>query len=91
MKIKSISILLAALAAGVLVTGCKKYLTVQPESSFTGDQVFANEHAAQTALNGIYNDLADASLYGSNLTTIAIELMGQRFAPPSLGGTNNYI
>lgn len=90
MKIKSITILLAAFTAGILMTGCKKYLSVQPESSFTSDQVFTNERAAQQALNGIYNYLADANLYGSNLSTIAIELLGQRYAPPSLGGTNNY-
>lgn len=90
MKIKSISLLLSVLAAGVLMTGCKKYLSVQPESSFTGDQVFTNEKAAQQALNGIYNYLADASLYGSNLSTIAIEIIGQQYSPPSLGGTNNY-
>jgi starch-binding outer membrane protein, SusD/RagB family len=74
----------------VATTGCKKYLTVEPESSFTGNQVFSNEQAAQTALNGMYNYLADVNLYGSNLSTVTIELMGQRFAPPSLGGVSNY-
>ncbi|PUZ25523.1 hypothetical protein DCC81_14660 [Chitinophaga parva] len=90
MKTTSFAIGLALLTATVGMGGCKKYLTVQPESSFTGEQVFGNEKAAQSALNGIYNYLADGNLYGSNLTTISIELMGQRFAPPSLGGTNNY-
>ncbi|SEW35050.1 RagB/SusD family nutrient uptake outer membrane protein [Chitinophaga arvensicola] len=90
MNIKSITILTAAFTAGVLMTGCKKYLSVQPESSFTSDQVFTNERAAQQALNGIYNYLADANLYGSNLSTITIEILGQRYSPPSLGGTSNY-
>lgn len=87
MKTRFIYIFFALLAA---TTGCKKYLTVEPESSFTSDQVFTNEKAAQTALNGMYNYLADANLYGGNLSTITIELLAQRFAPPSLGGTNNY-
>jgi hypothetical protein len=86
-----INILLSVFAAGVLMTGCKKFLDIQPESSFTDDQVFTNERAAQTALNGIYNYMADANLYGSNLSTVTIELLGQRFSPPNLGGTNNYI
>jgi len=72
------------------ITGCKKYLTVQPESSFTRDQVFANEKSAQQALNGIYNYLADNQLYGSNLSTLTIELLGQRFKAPASGSANNY-
>src|SRR5262249_42739117 len=47
------------LSAILLGTGCKKYLTVQPESSYTELQVYSNERAVQQALNGLYNDLAD--------------------------------
>ncbi|OQP47454.1 hypothetical protein A4H97_08150 [Niastella yeongjuensis] len=72
------------------ITSCKKYLTVQPESSFTRDQVFASERSAQQALNGIYNYLADNQLYGSNLSTLTIELLGQRFKSPASGSSNNY-
>jgi len=72
------------------MAGCKKYLSIQPESSFTRDQVFASERSAQQALNGIYNYLADSALYGGSLSNIVIELLGQRYAPPSLGGTSPY-
>ena len=74
-------ILVAALATG----GCKKYLTVQPQGSYTEDQVYSNANAMQQALNGIYIDIAGDDLYGLNLTNLAVELMGQRYAPPSSG------
>lgn len=74
---KKISILL--LLTTLLAAGCKKYLTVQPESSYTELQVYSNERAVQQALNGLYNDLADSRLYGANLTLSTVEMMGQRY------------
>ena len=62
-----------------MLAGCKKYLTVQPESSYTETQVYSSERAVQQALNGLYNDLADNQLYGANLTTTALEILGQRY------------
>jgi hypothetical protein len=69
----------------LLVAGCKKYLTVQPESSYTELQVYSSERAVQQALNGLYNDLADNQLYGANMTTTALELLGQRYNATSAG------
>src|SRR5258706_2643565 len=69
----------------LLVTGCKKYLTVQPESSYTELQVYSSERAVQQALNGLYNDLADNQLYGANMTTTALELLGQRYNVTAAG------
>jgi hypothetical protein len=75
MKRTSILLFLSIL----IMTGCKKYLTVQPESSYTELQVYSNERAVQQALNGLYNDLADNDLYGANLTLSAVEILGQRY------------
>ena len=63
----------------LVITGCKKYLTVQPESAYTELQVYSNERAVQQALNGLYNDLADNRLYGANLTMSTVEMLAQRY------------
>jgi hypothetical protein len=61
--------------------GCKKYLNVQPEGSYTETQVYGNERAIQQDLNGIYLDLASNALYGANLTTTIVEMLAQRYKP----------
>lgn len=75
MKKSSIFLLISILT----ITGCKKYLTVQPESAYTELQVYSNERAVQQALNGLYNDLADNRLYGANLTMSSVEMLAQRY------------
>lgn len=77
--------LLILLTIAAVAGGCKKYLDVQPQGSYTEDQVYATTYAMQQALNGIYLDMASNDLYGSNLTNTTIELLAQRYAPPSSG------
>jgi hypothetical protein len=72
------------LLSGLLLLGsCKKYLDVQPETSYTETQVYNNEAALQQAFNGLYLDLASSELYGSYLSSSMIELMAQRYKPVS--------
>lgn len=63
----------------LLISGCNKFLDVQPEDKYTEEQVFSNEASAQQALNGLYMKMATTDLYGANLSTTLIELMGQRY------------
>ncbi len=84
-------IITCLLVAALAVTGCKKYLKVQPEGSYTEDQVFSNEHAIQQALNGLYLSLADNNLYGAALSSTTIELMGQRYNTQNTTTQNYYL
>lgn len=79
------------LLSGLLLLGsCKKYLDVQPETSYTETQVYNNEAALQQAFNGLYLDLASSELYGSYLSSSMIEMLAQRYKPVSdLQGTRN--
>jgi hypothetical protein len=70
---------LAIVAVISIICGCKKFLEVQPQDKYTEEQVFSNENAIQQNLNGIYTNLTSSTLYGGQLTTIAIELMAQRY------------
>jgi hypothetical protein len=77
--------------AALTVTGCKKFLQVQPEGAYTEEQVFSNEHAVQQALNGLYLSLADNTLYGATLSNTTIELMGQRYNTQIINVKNYYL
>ncbi|WP_343690464.1 RagB/SusD family nutrient uptake outer membrane protein [Chitinophaga sp.] len=65
------------------ISSCKNYLDVQPKGAYTADQVFSNSSAMQQALNGLYISLADSTLYGQFMTTTIIEMLGQRYQPPT--------
>src|ERR1700761_3800664 len=84
-KIYFITILLT----GAILTGssCKKYLNVQPEASYTENQVYSNEAALQQAFNGLYIALASNQCYGANLTTTTVEMMAQRYKPSQVAAT----
>ncbi len=71
-------------------TGCKKYLQIQPEGSYTDAQVFSSEKAAQSMLNGLYISFVDNNLYGAALTQTTLELMAQRFKTTNSGTGATY-
>lgn len=74
--------IIVLLLCGLVITGgCKKYLDVQPQTSYTELQVYSNENAIQQALNGLYIDLSANQLYGANLTLTTVEMMAQRYKP----------
>ncbi len=66
------------------LSGCKKYLTLKPEDSYTDQQVFRSEAAIQQTLNGIYTELCDNDLYGFQLTQYALEYLGQQYVVSTL-------
>ncbi len=82
--------LLLLFVTGVVVTSCKKFLAVQPEDQYTQEQVFSSEKAIQQGLNGLYMNLASNALYGANLSSTTIEIMGQRYNTVT-ASNNSYI
>lgn len=72
-------------AMSMLVFSCNKYLDVQPEDKYTEEQVYSNELSIQQALNGLYFNLASSNLYGADLTSTSVELLGQRYNAVAAG------
>jgi hypothetical protein len=66
MKRIRISIITTVLLAGAL-TSCDDFLTTQPETFISVDQLFVSQKEANFALSGIYNELNNSSLYGRSL------------------------
>ncbi|WP_084152997.1 RagB/SusD family nutrient uptake outer membrane protein [Pedobacter jeongneungensis] len=67
----------------MLFSSCKKFLDVQPEDKVLENQVFTSKTGIQTALNGLYINLAKADLYGENLTLSTVDILAQRYNVPS--------
>lgn len=58
-------------------TSCNKFLDVKPQDRILEVTVFANEASVNTALNGIYLDMAKPTLYGGNLSMSTVDILGQ--------------
>lgn len=82
----SILLLMGLMALGS--GACKKWLDVQPNDKFTEPQLFNSLEGAASAINGIYLQLADVSLYGRNLSMGTIEELAQRY---NISSTHNDI
>lgn len=63
----------------VTMTGCSKWLDVQPYDKISEDELFSTESGFQRLLNGIYIDLNDDALYGRTLTVEMVELLAYNY------------
>ena len=62
-----------------LLTSCKKFLDVQPESSVTKEQLFSTEEGFKEALNGVYTYCSSLDLYGGNLSFSNLDILAQNY------------
>lgn len=62
---------------GFSLTSCSDWLDVNPQDQIKEDYLFTTGDGYQTALNGIYRQMATFNLYGSNLTWGIIDAWGQ--------------
>ncbi|QQS95712.1 RagB/SusD family nutrient uptake outer membrane protein [Sphingobacterium spiritivorum] len=70
---------LCCIACLLSMISCKKFLDVYPEDRFLQKQVFDNENAVNSALNGIYLNMAKSTLYGSQLSMLDLDIMAQYY------------
>ncbi|MFZ4726318.1 MAG: RagB/SusD family nutrient uptake outer membrane protein, partial [Paludibacter sp.] len=66
MKHTIISIFTTILLANLLVS-CTDFFAVEPQDFISQEQLFSSEKNAKTALNGVYNSMANPNLYGRTL------------------------
>lgn len=62
-----------------LLCSCGKWIDVQPTDRISEDQLFSSREGYLKALNGVYVEMADPSLYGQFLTAGAVDAMGQYY------------
>jgi hypothetical protein len=87
MKKKIILLLLLTITIGM--TGCKKFLDVEPKTNLSETQLFSSEAGFQQALSGVYAQLASRSLYGDRLTMGFVSALAQNYAVS--GSTAPYV
>jgi len=75
---KTFLIILPVLA--VLSLGsCKKWLDVKPSNQISDEELFKDADGIRVALNGIYQNMGDAELYGRQLTWGLNSALGQDY------------
>lgn len=85
MKIKNI--LLYLILIGTLVS-CNKWIDVKPTDRLSEDLLFADKTGFVKALNGVYIEMANTSLYGQFMTAGAVDVLAQYYY--IVGTTNPY-
>lgn len=79
-KMSQPGVLLASvLIVLITMTGCNKWLDIQPKSDVAADELFTTEAGFEEALNGVYIRLASTDLYGAELTTGLPDVMAQDY------------
>ncbi len=87
---------LGLVAAGaVAFASCDDYLDVQPESSFSNEEIFSSEKETKAMMNTIYSKLTNSNLYGQALpysfnTNTDVEMKSSSNITGSSDGTDAY-
>lgn len=63
----------------LLCTGCKEWIDVQPSDRLEEEQLFENRAGYLKALNGVYIEMANASMYGQFMSAGQLDVMGQYY------------
>lgn len=66
---------------------CESWLDIKPVDRISGRALFETRQGFVKALNGIYTELTDRSIYGREMTAGMLDIMGQYYR---IDGTNNY-
>jgi hypothetical protein len=76
MKLKIFS---GCLLFTLLLGGCKKWIDVKPSDRLTEDQLFSTTQGYLNALNGVYVEMTNASIYGDRMTVSVLDVMAQYY------------
>lgn len=74
----------------LIFSACSGWLDVEPSDRISEKNAFSSIAGFKQALNGIYVELNQRSLYGASLTCEFVEILAQRYAI-SEDATNNYL
>ena len=69
--------IISLMMAAISFSSCSDWLDINPSDEIKEEFLFNNGDGFQTALNGIYRQMASFSLYGSNLTWGIVDAWGQ--------------
>ena len=64
---------------GLLLSSCKKWLDVKPESQISKDELFNTPSGFQEALNGVYSRCTQDDTYGYELSFGTPDVLAQNY------------
>ncbi|MDH7463108.1 RagB/SusD family nutrient uptake outer membrane protein [Chitinophagaceae bacterium 26-R-25] len=67
------------LISALSFSSCQKWVNVEPQLQVDQNELFANEQGFRDALNGVYLQMGSQSLYGRDLTTGVLSIMGRSY------------
>lgn len=76
-KITALTLIVVAFAS------CSDFLDIEPKDKILEDKAYGSEQSINILFNGIYQSLAEPSLYGRQLSMDAVEILGQQYSMPS--------
>lgn len=80
-------------AAGVLISGslssCNDFLDVTPDGQEKLESILSTPSGVESALYGVYSQMRQTNLYGSNLSFKVLDILAQHFTV--YGGNNDHI
>lgn len=92
MKHKNIYKLLSLLSVVLLaLSGCNKFLNVQPPGILPEGRMFADVRGYRDAMYGVYASMAKPELYGGNLSYGFTDKLGQMLLMPSENKADFYV
>lgn len=74
-----------------LVTACSNWLDVKPSDRISEETAFSTLAGFKQALNGIYVELNQNTLYGRALTSEFVEILAQRYAINATEAPGNHL
>jgi len=76
---KKIYVILSVVASVAVMSSCKGWLTVDSDDRVLENKLFGSQSGFYTALNGVYVDLVNASLYSGTLGASTFDVMAQYY------------
>ena len=73
------------------LVSCDSWLDVKPTDRTSGDVLFEDLNGFQKALNGVYVELNNRSIYGRNMTATMLDIMAQYYTISSSSGVYDRI
>lgn len=90
MKTKILYLILLSLIT-IYCSSCNKWLDVSPENRISDEKLFSEASGVRNALNGIYQQISDQSLFGREFTWGLYSSMGQDYRMEDIAAVYRYI
>lgn len=78
------NLIFPVLASLVLLSGCNKWLDVQPTDQISDKNLFADATGFRNALNGVYQQASTQNLYGKQFSWGLNSTIGQDYTPTTI-------